>query len=79
MPTPKGLPQKGDRVMMRSAGPAGLALAGTVTARGLGSYWSLTIRWDGERNPLGVEGREKMYVDASWLWDRGDLRLQEEK
>lgn len=78
MPTLKGLPQKGDRVVMRSA-EQGHYLAGTVTSRGLGSYWSLTIQWDGEVNPLGVEGRERVYVDASWLWNRGDLRLQEEK
>ncbi len=69
MPTPKGLPQKDDRVILWRH-----QIRGTVVKRGLGSYWSLTVLWDGFGET--DDNRERLYVDASWMWDRGDLRLE---
>jgi hypothetical protein len=40
------LPKKGDRILAVNVG-----LFGTVVARGVGFNYSLTVHWDGDREP----------------------------
>lgn len=68
MPTPTGLPKKGDRVEALEWATRELQGRGEVVARGGGAFWSLTIRWD--------KGGTSTNVDAAWWWKQGLLRLE---
>lgn len=83
MPTPKGLPKKGERVMLQIKLPGEIAPEpryGTVVSRGTGDYWTLYVRWDDQR--VGDRMKEAygqpgvtMMVDAAYQLRMGWLKI----
>lgn len=67
MPTPTGLPKKGDRVVWNPLNKSE-KVAGIVIARGPGAYWSLTVKYD--------NGKTVCNVDAAYFWRYKVLRLE---
>lgn len=80
MPTPTGLPKKGERVKYQQVifGEKGKARYGTVVDRTPGEYWTLYVRWDeelpGDRSKwaYGQPG-VTMMVDAAYALSQGWL------
>lgn len=75
MPTPTGLPKKGERVRWLAIiqGKVGEEAFGTVVARGTGAHWSLTVKWDGK------PGAPTTDVDAAYHWHVGWLKLADQQ
>ena len=74
MPTPTGLPKKGDRVVWEPkifGQPKVQPMSGTVLGRGTGKFWSLTVKYD--------NGKKICNVDAAHYWNIGWLKLEENK
>lgn len=75
MPTPGGLPKRGDRIRYRppSLERGGEFYDGTVVERGRGEMWSMRVRWDADGSAM----MPKLIPDAGGYWAMGCYELLE--